>query len=200
MFNSIIAKEGQKSILIAFIAMIIFILVECEFLTFISFVIMISLMFIYRYKYVDFRSFKKNEIISPISGTITAIDVKDLKKLIYIDVSLCNSHILRSLESGDCKINTKRGLNLLLESFKSKVLNEQSKLEYSNSTMELYSSICNPSIEISKNKNLEKGEKIGTFLQGQVVVTLNKEFTTLVKIGDKVTSGQTKLAKKEELE
>lgn len=198
MFDSIIAKEGQKSVLIAFIAVIIFILLDCGFLTFISFVIMISLMYIYRYKYMDFKSFKKNEIIAPISGTISAIDVKDLKKSIYIDVSLCNSHILRSLESGDCKINIKRGLNLFLESFKSKVLNEQAKLEYSNSYMELYSSIYNSSIEISKKKNFEKGEKIGTFLQGQVVVTLNEEFTTLVKIGDKITSGQTLLAKKEE--
>lgn len=200
MFDSIIAKEGQRNILVAFIAMIIFILLECGFLTFISFVTMISLVYIYRYKYIDFTACKKNEIIAPISGTITAIDVKNFEKSIYIDVSLYNSHILRSLESGDCKITTKRGLNLFLSTFKSKVLNEQSKLEYSNCSMELFSSICNPSIEISKNKNLEKGEKIGTFLQGQVIVTLNKEFNTIVRIGDKVTSGQTLLAKKDEIE
>ena len=198
MFDSIIAKEGQKYILYAFIAMIIFILVECGFLTFISFAIILCLMYIYRYKYIDFTAIKKNEIKAPISGTISAIDVKDFKKSIYIDVSLCDSHILRSLEETSYKTTIKRGLNLFLGSFKSKVLNEQAKIEYPNSCMELYSSMCNPSIEISKNKNSKKGEKIGVFLHGQVIVTLNKEFSTLVKIGDKVTSGETLLAKKEE--
>jgi len=198
MFDSIIAKEGQKNILIAFIFMIVFILLECGFLTLVSFVMIVSLIYIYRYKYIDFTAFKKNEIISPISGTISAIDIKDFKKSIYIDVSLSDSHILRSLEDGECKVTIKRGLNLFLESFKSKELNEYSKLEYKNSSLELYSSICNPSIEITKNTNCKKGEKIAVFLQGQVIVTLNEEFKTDVKIGDKVTSGKTLLAKKEE--
>lgn len=156
------------------------------------------LTYLYRYKYIDFKALKEDEIISPISGTISAIDVKDFKKSIYIDVSLLDSHILRSLESGSCDITIKRGLNLFLTSFKSKVLNEHAKLEYTNSSMELYSSICNPSIEISKSKNFHKGEKIGVFLQGEVIVTINKEFDTVVKIGDKLISGQTLLAKKEE--
>ena len=198
MFDSIIAKEGQKYILIAFIAMIIFVLVNCKFLTFISFVMIFFLIYIYRYKYIDFKSFKKNEIIAPISGTISAIDVKDLKKSIYINVSLCDSHILRNLEEGPCKISIRKGLNLFLSTFKSKVLNEQAKLEYANSSMHLYSSLYNPSIELPNNKSFEKGEKIGTFIQGEVIVTLNKEFATLVKIGDKVISGQSILGKKEE--
>ena len=198
MFDSIIAKEGQKYILIAFIAMIFFILLECGFFTFISFVIMFSLIYIYRYKYIDFTAFKQNEIKAPISGTVSAIDVKDFKKSIYIDVSLCDSHILRSLDDGTCDIKIKRGLNLFLDSFKSKVLNEQASLVYANSSMQLYSSMCNSSIKISNNKSLKKGEKIGVFLQGQVIVTLNKEFQILVKIGDKVVSGQTLLAKEEE--
>ena len=132
MFDSIIAKEGQKTILITFIVMIIFILLECGFLTFISFVLILSLAYIYRYKYIDYRTFKENEYYAPISGTISAIDVKNFKKSIYIDVNLCDSHILRTLESGNCKVTIKRGLNLLLSTLKAKELNENAKIEYQN--------------------------------------------------------------------
>ncbi|PLY07865.1 MAG: hypothetical protein C0625_03940 [Arcobacter sp.] len=196
MFDSIIAKEGQKSILIAFTAMIIFILLECRFLTFISFVLMLTLIYMYRYKYIDYSIFKENEYIAPISGTVSAIDVKDFKKSIYIDVSLCDSHILRSLESGNYKVSIKRGLNLLLTTLKAKQLNEHAKIEYTNSSMELYSSMCNSSININQdNKNI-KSEKIGIFLQGQVIVNLNTDIETNVKIGDKVISGITLIATK----
>ena len=196
MFDSIIAKEGQKTILITFIVMIIFILLECGFLTFISFVLILSLAYIYRYKYIDYRTFKENEYYAPISGTISAIDVKNFKKSIYIDVNLCDSHILRTLESGNCKVTIKRGLNLLLSTLKAKELNENAKIEYQNSTMELFSSMYNPSLCVDIKDNILKGEKIGIFLQGQVVITFDKEIDTLVKIGDKVISGRTLIATK----
>jgi len=195
MFDSIIAKEGQKNIILALVATIFFILVDLEFLTFISFVITLFLAYIYRNKYVNTKAIEENEIVAPISGYVSAIDMKDNKKHIYIDVGLLDSHILRSLEAGDFDILIKKGLNLFLSSFKSKVLNEQAKITYKNSHMELYSSICNTNIEIIKSKNLEKGEKIGLFLQGQVIVVLNNDFDTFVKIGDNVTSGKTLLAK-----
>lgn len=196
MFDSIIAKEGQKSILITFGVMIVFIMLECGLLTFLSFVLMLSLMYIYRYKYIDYRIFREDDYYAPISGKVSAIDVKNFKKSIYIDVNLCNSHILRNLESGNCKLTIKRGLNLFLSTLKAKKLNENAKFEYTNSTMELFSSLYNPELNINIKENSLKGEKIGVFLQGQVIVTFNDDIETLVKIGDKVISGKTLIASK----
>ena len=165
MFDSIIAKEGHKKIIVAFIAFVFFVLIECGLLTFISFVVIAALVYIYRYKYIDFNSIKDEDFVSPISGTVSAIDVKDLKKSIYIDVSLCDSHILRSLDSGEAKVTARRGLNLLLGTFKAKELNEQVNVEFTNSSMKLFSSMCNPEIELSKTTDFKKGEKISTFIQ-----------------------------------
>ncbi len=199
MFNSVIAKEGQKSILIVFIIMIIFILLEYSYLAFLSFTCTLVFIFIYRNVNVKIK-YTASEIVAPISGLITAIDVKNNEKTIYINVSLCNNHILRALEAGFCKVSIKRGLNLPLLSFKSKKLNENALIEFSNSTIKLISSMCTPDIKISKEENLLQNEKMGVFLQGEVIVTLNNNITLLSKIGDKVHSGITILAKNESKE
>lgn len=194
MFDSIIAKEGQRTIFITFITMLIFVILECGFLSLISFLLII--LFIYIYRNNDIKlTHVDSDIIAPISGVITAIDVKNQEKSIYIDVNLCNNHILRALENGSCKVKIKRGLNLPLLSFKSKKLNENAIIEFANSKIKLISSKCNTDIEISKQDDLLKGEKIGVFLQGEVIVTLNNDVTVLSKIGDKVKSGITILAK-----
>lgn len=195
MFDSIIAKEGQKSILVAFIAMLVFILAGCSFLAFVSFVLVLTFTFLYRNNTLKINS-SPLDILSPISGVVSAIDIKDKDKLIHIDVNLCNSHILRAVEDGDFKVTNKRGLSLPLSTFKAKVLNEKAKIEFKNISLELISSMCNPTINIKENIDSLKGDRIGVFLQGQVIVTITPEVELLVKIGDKVESGISAIAKK----
>ncbi len=195
MFDSVIAKEGQKSVLIAFIAMLVFILGGCGFLAFSAFVLTLIFIFVYRNNTLKNNS-KSSDIVAPISGIVSAIDVKDGKKHIYIDVSICDIHVLRSLEDGEYKVSYRRGLNLVLSTFKAKLLNEKTTISFENSSMQLISSMCNPKVEINENSSFKVSERIGAFLQGQVIVTLNKELTPLVKIGDKLQSGITVLSNK----
>jgi len=196
MFDNMIAKEGHTKILVAFIAFLFFTILECGFLTFISFASFIFFLYAYRYKYIDFNTLEKNKIYAPISGKISAIDVKDFKKSIYIDVSLCDSHILRSLDSGLVKTKINYGLNLVLSSLRAKKLNSKATLEYKDTKMEIISSLFNDSIEIEKKDEFIKGEKIGTFLNGQVIITLDESYESNLKIGQKVESGITILATK----
>ncbi|WP_421716040.1 phosphatidylserine decarboxylase [Arcobacter arenosus] len=194
MFDNMIAKEGYQKILVAFIAFLFFTILECGLLAFISFASFIFFIYAYRYKYIDLNTLEKNKIYAPISGKISAIDVKDFKKIIYIDVSLCDSHILRSLDSGLTKTQIRYGLNLVLSSLKAKKLNSQAIFEYKDTRMQIVSSLFNDSIEIEKKDEFIKGEKIGTFLNGQVIITLDESYETDLKIGQKVESGITILA------
>lgn len=193
MFDSVIAKEGQKIIGISFLLMIVSILIECGFLVLITFVLTLFLIFVFRNKQISFNN-NDSDIVAPISGVITAIDVRDDKKEIFIDVSLCNNHILRAVEDGNCKVEYKRGLNLNLNSYKAKKLNEKAVIHFSNATLKLYSSIYNIGINLTKTESLRKCEKIGVFLQGQITVTIDKENDLVVKIGDKIISGESTLA------
>lgn len=195
MSDNVIAKEGHKSILIAFIAMLVFIILECEVFVFVTFAITGFLLFTYRYKYIDIKSLNKDEIYAPISGKVSAIDVKDFKKSIHIDVGLLDSHILRALESSSVSIVYKRGLNLSLGSLKARKLNETVIIKSDNLTIQLISSICNNSIEVSSKKRYEKGEKIGVFIHGKVIVTLPSNTITDLKIGQELKDGMTVIAK-----
>jgi len=195
MFDSVIAKEGQKSVLVAFIAMLVFILAGCGLLSFISFALTIIFIFVYRNNALKVNSSSEN-IVAPISGKVTAIDVKDGNRLVHIDVNLCDSHILRALEDGSFTVSNKRGLNLCLSTFKAKTLNERAILQFDNSSLELISSTFNPSFDILGKENVQKADRLGVFLQGQVIITLDSNFELLVKIGDKVESGISEIAKK----
>lgn len=196
MFDNILAKEGHSKIIVAFIAFLFFVIIECGFLALVSFAIFLILIYIFRYKYIDFNSFDENKIYAPISGKVSAIDVKDFNKTIHIDVALTDSHILRNLENGEIKLSFQRGLNLFLGSFKSKKLNENATLTYKNSKMRLYSSLCNSSIELEKVNELKKGEKIGVFLHGQVIIDFDDSYTLDVNIGQEIKSGETIIASK----
>ncbi len=195
MLDNVLAKEGQKRFLASFLLMIIFILMECSFLTFVFFVLTLALIFIYRNNTFKNNS-KSSDIISPISGEIIAIDSKDNKKHLYIDVNLLDIHILRALEDGKFNVSYKRGLNLILSSLKAKHLNENVIIDFENSSMQLISSIYNPKIEINQNTDLKIANKIGIFVQGQIIITLKNDILPLVKIGDRIESGITVLANK----
>lgn len=194
MFDTIVAKEGHKKIIVAFIAFLFFVIVECAFMTLLSFVAFLFLIYAYRYKYIDINTLSKDKVYAPISGKITAIDIKDFKKSIYINVSLCDSHILRSCDGGKCTISFKRGLNLLLTSYKAKQLSNTLRIKFKHSTMEIFSSMCNDSLAIPKKSELQKGEKLGTLLHGEVVLTIDEKYNCDVFIGQKIESGMTVLA------
>ncbi len=194
MLKNVIAKEGYKPIIIASIAIVLFTILGYEFFTFLSFVIAIFLVYIYRNKTINIESLDKNKIYAPISGTVTTIDIKDSKKSIYINVSLFDAHTLRALEASPVQIEYKRGLNLSLNTLKAKKLNETAIVKFENFTMQLISSIFNPQIDLIKKQKFEKGEKMGVFLHGEVIITFDSKIQTKVTIGQKVQSAQTIIA------
>lgn len=191
MFDNIVANEGHKKITVAFIAFLFFVIIGCGLLAFVSFATFAFLIYAYRYKYIDINALEEDKIYAPISGKVTAIDVKDFKKSIYIDVSLCDSHILRSLDNGNAEVSIIRGVNLPTSSYKSKKLNERATIKYENSSMKLFSSTCNDTINLIEKDIFTKGEKIGTFLHGQIIVTLDEKYQSTVSIGEEIQSGIT---------
>ncbi len=194
MFDKFIVKEGQKSIIITLVVMIVFAILEYEVFTFLTFAVMVFSIYLYRNKNIDIKTLKENEVYAPISGRVTTIDVKDFKKSIHIDVGLLDSHILRALESSKVQIEYKRGLNLSLNTLKAKNLNETAIIKSENLTMQLISSTYNSKIDLIQKESFEKGEKIGTFLNGKVIITFDSKIEVKVTIGQELQSGETIIA------
>lgn len=196
MFDGIVAKESKSLILITFIVFLILFIIDCNLLSFIAFAALLFFIYTCRFKYIDINSLKNDEIYAPISGKVSSIDSDGFKKIVTIDVTLCDLHILRSLENGKVKISQKRGLNLPLGTYKAKRLNEQVSIQYDNVSMTLISSMCNMPITIDKKESYKKGEKIGLFFHGEVIVFFDESMSLDIKIGDRVESGISILAKK----
>jgi len=193
MFNKIIAKEGYKSVFSFLILTIFFVIIDCDFLSFIFFALILWFAFIYRNNRF-IKNYDEIDIVSPVSGKVSAIDIKDNRKLIYIDVSLLNNHILRSPKSGEFKVETTRGVYTFLDSLKAKKLNEKTMIQYDDMKIELICSLFCNRVEISQT-NAFKGDKLAVFLHGQIVLELDNSKDLLVNIGSQLQSGRTVIAR-----
>ena len=133
----------------------------------------------------------KNSILSPIDGKITAIDIVNGKRKIYCKVTPCNTHVVRAPSDTNIKIkNQKNGINLNPNSYKATILNEQITFKLSNMKLKLISGICNTKIEYTENTTAEQGEPIAIFIDGLAIITLKENINIDLKIGDKLTAGQ----------
>ncbi|RXK11949.1 hypothetical protein CP965_12285 [Halarcobacter mediterraneus] len=193
MLNKLIAKEGYKSIFSFLILTIVFLIIDCDFLSFVLFALTLWFIFIYRNNRF-IKNYDEEDIVSPISGRISSIDIKKDKKLIYIDVSLFDNHILRAVKSGDFTVKTTRGTYTFLDSLKAKKLNEKIEIKYKDIKIELITSLFSNRTEIFESSAL-KGDKLAVFLNGQVVIELDNSKELLVNIGNKLHSGKTVIAR-----
>jgi len=192
--NKIILKEGYTPIAIAVVVTLFLDIFISDTLANIALIITIFLVIIYRNPNRSSFDITKDNVISPIDGKISAVDIGKHNYKIYIDVNLCNTHQLRAPISGKFKIrNLKKGLNLNSATYKAKLLNSQALLKIKDIKIKLISGICNSDIILYDEKDVAVGESIGVFLNGLVIVEIPKNYKLNISIGDKVYSGITKL-------
>ncbi len=189
---NILAKEGYKSIIITLgIALVFDFIFGFDCLAIILYLLTIAFIFMYRNPERTVHT-NQNEFLSPVDGKINSIDIKDGKKFVYIDVSLCNVHLLRSPIDADLHvIDHVHGLNLPAFKYKAKKLNERMTLDFGKIKVNLLSGFFNRSLNFKDITSLSKGERVGIFLNGSVVLELSNDEKVFVKIGDKVKAGET---------
>jgi len=135
------------------------------------------------------------EILSISDGIIQAIDKQKTTTTVYIKVSICNTHTLRAPIDGTITpISLRHGTNLNPNSFKSYKLNSMLEFKISNINFNLLSGICNSEI-VPIEGSVIKGDSLGVFLDGIIKITFkNKDIKLNVNIGEKVKSGKTIIA------
>ena len=192
--NNIILNEGFNPILISLIVSIFLILFISNFLGDIALIFTIILTIIYRNPARN-ALHKSTDIIAPIDGKISAIDITKNKYKIYINVNLCNTHVLRAPIKSKIKLKLfKNGLNLNHDTYKAKLLNTQAVLKFDDIKLTLISGICNSKITLYPMQKVQQSQEFGVFLQGSVIVEVPKSKTLNIVLNDKVFSGITKLA------
>lgn len=189
MINKFVAKEGLFYIYIFFAIAIFAYIFICDTLAVIA--LLITLFFVYIYR--DNIKVKANvdALVSPIGGEIIAIDKLASQSVIYLDVSLFDSHILIAPKDSSFKEEIHRnGLNLCSDSFKAKQLNEKRVLSFDDIKVELISGRFNISHVFSKEKELTQYQKVGTFINGIVKIYIPSSYNLNIKLGQKIKAGE----------
>ena len=198
---SFISKYGFKPIGIVLVLAFISYIADFEILE--NIFIILTLVLIYVYRDTSRHVYENHQsVLSPIDGKVLAIDTVDDTYKLYVKVNLCNNHNLRApFDGGVDIVNSKHGVNLNPNTPKGQLLNEQVELEFAANdnaktslNMKLFSGFCNPKIELKDGvEHTTQGKKIGFFVDGLAIITLNKK--PLVNIGDKLKASQSILSK-----
>ena len=198
---SFISKYGFKPIGIVLVLAFISYIADFELLE--NIFIVLTLFLIYVYRDTSRHIFENHQsMLSPVDGTVLAVDTVDDTYKLYVKVNLCNNHNLRAPFDGDMNIlSLKHGVNLNPNTPKGQLLNEQTTLEFvandngkTTLTMQLISGFFNPKIELKDTlEHTSQGEKIGFFVDGLAIIMTDKK--PLVTMGDKLKASQTILSK-----
>lgn len=163
---------------------------------FIFFLIALFFVFIYRNpeRYI---SREDGEILSPVDGIVDAIDFVDDKYKILISKRLSDVSVLRMPEDGKYEIYFRRnGTNVNPYMPKARILNETICLRFKSFEITILNGLFGEKFDIVQNdSNFSKGDRIGSFVNGEVFLTLEKKFIPLVKIGEKLKAGETAICK-----
>ncbi|WP_419777462.1 phosphatidylserine decarboxylase [Malaciobacter marinus] len=190
MLDKYILKQGQKISLYLLVFAVFLQVVDLEFLSIITFFLFFLCLYVYRVKkiIIDNEAF----IVSAISGKVEAIDFNDNYYLIYLNASLFDNSVLLSPEDSFVKIETlKKGLFLPFDEKKAKLLNEKIVLSTKNTIMELVSSFATAPLDKPIEKEYKKGDQLGVFTQGELLLKIEKSFSLNIKVGQTIQAGQT---------
>lgn len=190
MLDKYILKQGQKISLYLFVFAVFLQVIDLEFLSIITFFLFFLCLYVYRVKkiIIDNEAF----IVSAISGKVEAIDFNENYYLIYINASLFDNSILLSPEDSLIKVKSlRRGLFLPFDEKKAKLLNEKMVLSTKNTIMEFVSSFATAPLDKPIEKEYKKGDELGVFTQGELLLKIEKRFSLNIKVGQKIEAGQT---------
>ena len=194
--DNIILSQGYKYILTTLGLSLFFSIFICDILAYIGYVITLFLLYVYRNPNINFYNQHSKNILAPIDGKISSIDISKNKYKIYIDVSLCDVHILRAPKDATFKIKSFiNGVNLCSSTYKANLLNTRATLKFDDIKLKLISGRYNLDIALYKwFKKVKATQAVGVFLQGSVIVEIPKKYDLKINLNEKVKAGQSILA------
>jgi len=197
-----ISNAGFKYIAAAFLAFIIFSILDIEFLALISFVLMFAFGFMFRNPEREVPSFEKNSLVSPVDGSVISIeDIQDSEYAYkveidstYLDVGVLRTPLDATLQS----IVKMNGARLATTSSLSNDINENAELifvdENSNSVKVVHTltrSFDDISLDVKKSQNVKQASRYGVMINGKTTIYLPKNFRLNITLGSELIGSQT---------
>ena len=196
-----IAKEGWLYIGYSLLAFIIFAILDLELFELLAFLFAIFFIFVFRNPERELPRFEKNSVISPVDGTVLAIDEIDDTEYAYkvtVDNSYLDVSILRSPVSGIIySVKQENGSRLGENSLLSEKLNENAsivfedvnsnKLKVSHRLKHSFNGI---KIDSIKSQNMLQTSRYGVMVNGVTAIYLPQNFRLNITVGNELKASE----------
>ena len=200
-----IAKEAFSYIGISFLATIFFTIIDFDILAFISFMIFISLVYIFRNPERELTHLDSNAIISPVDGVVRTIEECNDSEYSYKieiegrcrDVSLLRIPMHTVVEN----ISKFNGTRVSKESKLFENLNEQATITFKdidNNRLKiefmLKNSFAPITIDLIKGQEVQKAQRFGLMLNGMTTLYLPRNCRVDLAIGNELKASESLIA------
>lgn len=196
-----IAKEGWSYIGYAFASLVIFSILDFDFLQIVSFVFLVFFLFVFRNPERELLSFQESSVLCPVDGEVIAIDDLNDPEFAYkvtIDTAYKDVGILRAPMNASVisciKVNgsrlsledplalkTNENINLLLQDSK------ENKIKISHTVKQ---SLCGVHVNIDKGNTTVQSARYGLMVNGRTELYLPKNFRLSLILGEKTTASE----------
>ena len=197
-----ISSVGFKYVVSAFVACIVFLIFDIEFLALLSFIVMIAFGFIFRNPEREVPSFEKNSLVSPVDGNV--ISIEDIQNSEYaykleIDSTYLHVGVLRTpLDSTIQSVVKRKGARLASTSALFEEINENVELTFVDENSHsvkvvhrLKRSFDEIAIDVKNAQSVKQASRYGVMTNGITTVYLPKNFRLNVTIGNELEGSQT---------
>jgi len=198
----IIAQSGWKYVGFSLSFFLVFMILDLEFLAFLSFLFALVSVFVFRNPERELLSFEEKSILSPVDGVVSAITQLDDSEYgyridvqsSYIDVSLLRAPINASVESLKYHKGTRTSKNSKLF----ETLNENVEIIFVNNNKQkvkvkhtLSQSFAPLNVDIINSQTLLKTSRYGVMLCGLTSIYLPSHVRVNVNLANEIKASQT---------
>ncbi len=197
-----IAKEGWSYIGYAFVAFIVFAILDLELLEFLALVAIFVFAFVFRNPERVLPAFEEGSVVSPIDGVVVAIEELQEGEYAYkveIESSYMNVAVLRvPLTSEVNSFKVVRGTRLPKQNQLSCILNENAEIVFQDKnanaikvTHRLKKSFAPIKLGMFASQKFTQGARYGTALNTTTLLYLPQNFRLNVNVGIEVKASET---------
>lgn len=198
-----IAREGWSYLAYSIAALIVFTIIDIDFLQFLAFLTTLFFVFIFRNPERQNMLYQQNSVVSPVDGVVSSIEELQGKGSyaykVEIDGSYFNVALLRVPFSSTLEeLNLQRGARLSAFKSLSKNINENAELVFSDTKSSnkmklvhrLKQSIKGIDIDVNKGQNLLQSSRYGLVVNGITELYLPHNFRLNIDIGSELKASE----------
>jgi len=196
-----ISKTGFKYIVIMLALLIVFSIFDLEFLVFISFVIMLTLVYLFRNPEREVPAFSTGSLVSPSDGLVTSIEEisdKDYAYKIEVENSFSGVGVLRTpMDAKVESLKVVKGTRVSKNHNLFNCTNEYAEVKFSDNSSnsikvihKLQESFAPISLDIIEAQNLRQSTRYGNALNSVTTIYIPQNFRLNISVGNELKASE----------